>query len=1801
MLTTGFTYKENDLQTALDTISIKSDGTSSKDSMAAYATYGVGDAIVSGVAGIYNTGVALGESLGAWDDSYRLDEATAIKATFGQNAADFYGRHKEGVDAAGFVLSSVVPGLYAVKAFRAATGYGVLTEGMQVATGMRNAEIYTAARQAALTSPKASLWTNPVIQKAYIAGAKQQFLEAAVFDAAVALTTNQNTFINKDDLGFFEASWKQAVEFAPYTIGFGALAAGVEAFKIKGILSRVIGGELKANSALATPLTESYLGVSPGNALGDIAKRAEKHSTLAPAQEEGLNIRQFKIGQKSIEQTAMEQIGKLNSADQAVGDYVFNAFKKASSGDRGASEAFDNTFAFAENIAHINRQDLNRGINFFTPAEPGKYAPTKSPFGIVEAETPELLQSKMQEYVTQLGAVLPAGTTVSESQFIRLVNKHGANAPQEIKDKLIFQQMANIKSHDTEIKAQLDKLLNAELKTLSHQKISGSSRNKVLSQLLAASQDAAPHLWQGATPKNFKEASEFFGSPIGQKISTAELLSHGGELLTNPATRELAAKKYPELADFLSKQGLADKPWNTTAAYLNMRTGRTSAEILPGVRDIPGVISVDAKGLHHAGLAQSFKYDESIFQVSDQAVGIGALKGEEYLKYDAAWHIAATEKFKGADAEGLLQIGHSDLPRLQRAIVEWEKNPAAMNQILMGFRQFTTPAEARKFYLDEAFVRKVKLTERGLNENVIAKVLHLDVEDLAAVEIPDKLLMATRNYDSPEVVKVAYKSRPARDYNTQAFVYANILALKQGVDEAANSAVLKALGEDTVKLLPEPLPKDIIGRAVGSINPQDGRAGVFGGLTTEVGTLRERAALVFKTMNKQKQESSSQIMQEADFAATALNSKGEEAQFLRAEMVKVDQTLHSGHYALEGKYLIRKEGIQAGEAEMSALSKQLEVGIKERVTEELSALGLSGNKLKKAVRLKQEEISREAQFKATEQLNAKYGEHYLVGAAKALGDREVPHVVELTPKMQKIVEWYKGKQDADWERGRELAKVNGFDGAALPNRYIQPAHVDLNRYKYNAFVVPSVFQAGSDSRKFMIFAESEAEFEAKLAATSNHPIMGQGYKIISTKTDVALYKKMRNEYDGNSLFNTVIFDASQARRGDTSQLVANMDLTTSETFERWHNFAQKRNSAIIDDAIKTRYRDELDTLNRLELAESNFSRDVLNKNVRDSDSIWQDTANLYLGRRSFNAGMDSLYARVNDFVGTKGSAVLDRTFEMVFNKKTPLTEEDYNRYNTRLQQLGYKNPMTDYFGTILTSPDPGVSKSLSTSMRVLSNLHSTFMLRLDAINNAMQIISAPILALPVIREVKNSLQARELDALVTITNPAGGAKQPSAGMLLALSLAEYARPTAQTKEFLVKMKETGILTDYIQEYHLATDFAELNGRHTVKQVDAAIKKIADHGGKWLGFNVAEEATRFMIARSVWEVAKRRGYSLDDALPIIASSVDKVHGVYADATRAGLFRGVVGQGVGLYMTYFFNLMQQFGRGLISNDRKRAGIQAAMQGAIYGIGTMPGIDLLNAQIAKDFEGQDLFSLTGAESGDDFGEFMMYGAASNVWGFNVDMFSRGDLTPRHSTVVPLNPADWAVIGRTASVIGNLVNTAGNVAESIAGGTGPGVAESLMFGLAHNGLSRPLQGVGVLLAGEVTTKSGQVLGESRGFAEDAVFSTMAARLLGSRPTAEGIAMDAMYRKTAYQATVKEKLKSLGQDVQLKLQNGEALSSEEMGGFMKEYQTAGGDLANFNKYWISQMRGFSQPQLQQFRKELTEDTLARKLYYGLQ
>lgn len=1840
MAETNFT----DFHISLDTTSIEGDATSSHDSMVDYMTLGVADAAVSGVVGLYNTGVALGESLGM-AAGHRVDEAEAIESVVGKSGRDFYGRHKDGIDAAGFVMSSILPGTLAVKAFRSAQMTGKIPAVMELSTGLASPKgmifgsgEFAAARASVLAAPKASLWTSPAVRTAYIAGAKQQFLEAAVFDAAIALTNNQNSFISPEAAGYFDATWHTAVVNAPYTLLGGVLGTGIDVFRIKGQLTRDIKDAYKGViPALSAPALPARNGIDAGSWMSTLSRATVEHNSL---QEVGpfnqFAQKQFNTGQESINMELQKAIGELNSVGPEVGNHIMAMIDKVKAGNLPV-ESIDDTFGFAESITHTGKQEMDAGIKQFANQDPLLANP--APFGIFTGADIAETSAKMQDFVTQANELLRAkgletldipgdlsafsmASGLAGENFIHLMTTNIEESTQilnrllgtsktasEYATDVMFHELSHLKSNTPGQIKKFAKFLDANI---NYVRGTGIKNDVVMSQLLEASRLQRPAHWQQLIgDSQFRNPIDALIDSIKRKSpeatslsdnylsSPAELLADGGAYLTNPRTREIAAQKFPELAAYLKKTGLADSPWNSAAAQYNMRTGARDSAALPALRDIAGGSSVGRDSLYHGGLKKTFSYEPELFQLlkDGEAKGTAGLTGDKYLSYDAQWHIAAkapVDKGIGTLTDGTrsLLIAENDLPRLERAAIDIDsgKLKLADVKISYGEKDLHNIEDIKKTLADEKAVRSVQLAKRGINENVIERILNIDKNQ----PIGDKLLMAEKNYDQAEVVTVNYQNRPPVDYANAAAVYSNIQAAVRSQDELAAVGIARALGDDIVHGAPPPLDAESASRGVARISPQESRAGFISAARHSFGSFRERANSVGRYFAQYKVNNAKVLDEGLANISSKLNSKGLEAQKLRGEYVRVTQLSRMGHYAPIGDSLISRDAIDLVDSQIRTESKTIADALRVQLRENLSSQGLDEATIKQTLKTQMNTITLAAEQQAIEKLGAAHGvgtiEDLYKTMGKEAGNINVPSVVTLSEDMRPIIAHHFNEQLRQWERSKDMAAVKGYSSAAIRPKYLQPPQPDLNRFKFNAFVVPrNTGLETSDPRKFAIWAESQAEFEAKLAQTNEH--FGNDYKIISTQTDVKLYKEMMNGYNKDSVFHDIKFDPGLSRQGFTGELIPNMDLNISGTFDEWRKMMHKRDVAVTNDAIEMQYRNEVDMLKRLDLAENKFNMDILGAANREPDSILRDTQNLYLGRRSYNGQLENTYGRISDAIGTKGSQILDRAYTAFFSKgHTDFKQENLAAYNEHMAKAGFSTPLKDVFDTVLSSPDPAISKSLNNLSQVMGNLHSTFMLRLDPLNNIMQAVSAPILQLPVMMEAMQKLKAGDLDTMLRVRNPAGGA-EIGIGQMMGKAIAEYANPKQSTKDFIKLLERTGIITDYIRQYHVTTDLAELNGRHLLVQADNKIKAIADLGGKYLGFNVAEEFTRFTTAKMVYDAGLKLGYNTQELIPIMGSAVDRVHGIYTQHGRAGMFNGIVGQSVGLYMNYFFNLMQQFTAGLASSDRKRAAVMGAMQSALFGVGSLPGMTTLNAKIASDFGGQDLYGLTGADE-DGYGKYMMYGMASHAFGFNVDMFSRGDLQLRHNTVVPLNPLDWAVVGRTASIVSNIAQTATNLAPD----SGVPVGQALLQGLAHNGLYRPLQGVGALLMGEITSRSGQALNESRAWGEDTSLATIGARLLGSKPTAEAIAMDGMYRKTAYQASVTKKLGALGGQIQLKLNSGQEISGEDYSAFARGYETAGGTAQNFNKYWVSQLKAYDKPQLAKFKEQLQGESELKNL-----
>jgi hypothetical protein len=72
-------------------------------------------------------------------------------------------------------------------------------------------------------------------------------------------------------------------------------------------------------------------------------------------------------------------------------------------------------------------------------------------------------------------------------------------------------------------------------------------------------------------------------------------------------------------------------------------------------------------------------------------------------------------------------------------------------------------------------------------------------------------------------------------------------------------------------------------------------------------------------------------------------------------------------------------------------------------------------------------------------------------------------------------------------------------------------------------------------------------------------------------------------------------------------------------------------------------------------------------------------------------------------------------------------------------------------------------------------------------------------------------------------------------------------------------------------------------------------------------------------------------------------------------------------------------------------------------------------------------------------------------------------------------------------------------------------------------------------------------------------------ARLMGSRPMDEAVALNNLYRNKSYEAIDRARIDALGQVVKTKLSNNQMPNDEEMDSFMESYTKSGGRIETFS------------------------------------
>lgn len=736
--------------------------------------------------------------------------------------------------------------------------------------------------------------------------------------------------------------------------------------------------------------------------------------------------------------------------------------------------------------------------------------------------------------------------------------------------------------------------------------------------------------------------------------------------------------------------------------------------------------------------------------------------------------------------------------------------------------------------------------------------------------------------------------------------------------------------------------------------------------------------------------------------------------------------------------------------------------------------------------------------------------------------------------------------------------TSNMDGAVV---YVPP--VDTTYFQHFAFVRPKDRKAFGTSEVAMVFGRDAAELQKRMALVDT-----EIYDVISKKGTEEWFKA-KDLYDFDKTINEPRINTELRKKGVLSNFYPEVRAETmAEDYIRWH---QNQAGRLVRDAVETNYAQQFAEIRKLgesytEVATSKFAGTTKRSNTEIINPFddYLKTA-LDVSKRSEYTFLH----QANEFVDALGVRAYQGLQAAFGDAKKGLL--DYNEVNRIAESLGIKgvyNNAEEYFASNVPRDRNLIKLGINKANMLLANT----VLRLDFFNSVLNTVSTPLMLSTELASIR-TLASRDPELLgkleqalsVSVPGMAGPGKAirvPSTTKLIAQATANFFGD--QGKILIARYKANGDIKDIASQFHSMID--DLAMRADYKVFSAGVEKAFETGAKFTGNNLAEEFTRFISAdvmRQLTEDAVKAGtLSLKEQNAFISVFTNRVQGNYISSQRPIVFQGVIGSAISLFQTYSFNLMQQLLRHVSNKDKRAVATMFGMQAGLFGLNGTPFFEAVNTHIignAAINQGHyDAYSVAPGLLGKEMGDWLMYGTASAMpvimGGKTPALYTRGDINPRHMTVLPLNPMDIPMIDSGKRVVANLLDMGSKL------GGGADISETLLQGLEHNGINRPLAGLAQVFNGKATTSKGSIISASSDF--DLI--TNSARILGSRPMDEAVALNNLYRMKAYQAADRDRTEQLGERVKSHLYNNKDIPDEDMERFMLDYTKAGGRAENF-------------------------------------
>lgn len=816
-------------------------------------------------------------------------------------------------------------------------------------------------------------------------------------------------------------------------------------------------------------------------------------------------------------------------------------------------------------------------------------------------------------------------------------------------------------------------------------------------------------------------------------------------------------------------------------------------------------------------------------------------------------------------------------------------------------------------------------------------------------------------------------------------------------------------------------------------------------------------------------------------------------------------------------------------------------------------------------------------------------------------------VTSFTIRNPETLEAIKDHIATSGSRTGQMRQIRGQQGLTdyKDPEVFRPIRPDLKRYPHFAFVVNDKITGAGHMT--MIHAASEKELEALADKVPG------AYRVVFKK-QVEEFKQAAGQYEYSRTLNENYINSDLAKQGVFSNFFPKSDPTKIvDDILQQH---LRESDTLVSEAVRLRYEAPF---SYLEDFGKQYAKAATSRFASRSELIEQTADNPFFNYIKTALDISKInesplvygFNKLLDDAVSKADAARKLAFG---NANSPAELE---KVNAVLDQYGMKPAFYDASLQALanhTAPKGVLTKFV----RQANSLLSLFTLGLDPLNALNNAIGSNILRGTELSHLYKAIRAGdsqiagELSQLAKIALPGTGDEILSPTKLTARAIGNFWKDRAEDGSpvgpLMQRYKDMGLIKDRAEQLKMLADDFTLAGTETVAELESRTNRAfarskemlgnaADRGEKLTGNKLAEEFNRFISANVMDQltgIAVSKGL-MDDktARAYINTFVNRVEGNIVASQRPLIFQGPIGQAVSLFQSYQFNLLQQLFRYTAEGSKKDLAILGGLQATLYGMQSMPAFQFINVhligQLSGNQEHRDTYDAVYGIAGKTAGDFILYGLPSNLlfgWGEGggTNIYSRGDINPRQLTILPTTLQEIPIVAGWGKFFTNLYDTTQKIAS------GSNMWETILQGVEHNGISRPLAGLAQTLQsldnGGIaysTSSKGSIL-----YQNDLVSLATMSRLAGGRPLNEAIVNDAMFRVRKYEASRREDMLGLGEKVKTTLIQGNEPTEDDVAAFAQRYAELGGKQKNFNKWMMGLYKSANTSQAEQLQGSLT-------------